>query len=202
MKRIIKRIFDIFFSLLLLTVFFPLLIATSLLSLLFQGNPILFIHERLGENRKSFKMIKFRTMNNEPSISAKDDERRLTEWGRFLRRTSIDEILVLLNVFKGDMSLVGPRPMPVKYFDRFSDYQLKRFNLKPGITGLAQIKGRNNISWDERFRFDVDYVYNNSFFIDLKIIFLTVFVVLKGSGVGSFDSEIMPEFLGKKDKKA
>ena len=103
-------------------------------------------------------------MINKPSVSAKDDERRLTIWGRFLRRTSLDEILALYNVVKGDMSIVGPRPMPVKYYTRFNNNQLKRFLIKPGITGLAQIKGRNKISWDERFKLDVDYVNCNSFF--------------------------------------
>lgn len=201
MKFIVKRIFDISFSFLCLLILSPLILIISVFSYVIQGNPILFIHNRLGQNGKPFKIIKFRTMNNKPSVSAKDDEGRLTIWGRFLRRTSLDEILALYNVFKGDMSIVGPRPMPVKYYKRFNDNQLKRFLIKPGITGLAQIKGRNKISWDERFKLDVNYVNCNSFFLDVKIIFATFFIVLKGVGVKSEDSEIMPEFLGTEKKE-
>ena len=201
MKFMVKRIFDIFFSFLCLLILSPLILIISVFSYIIQGNPILFIHSRLGQNGKPFKIIKFRTMINKPSVSAKDDEGRLTIWGRFLRRTSLDEILALYNVVKGDMSIVGPRPMPVKYYTRFNNNQLKRFLIKPGITGLAQIKGRNKISWDERFKLDVDYVNCNSFFLDVKIIFTTFFIVLKGVGIKSKDSEIMPEFLGTEKKE-
>ena len=147
-------------------------------------------------------MIKFRTMINGKSISAKDDENRITPLGRILRKSSIDELPTIANVFLGKMSLVGPRPMPLKYLNRFDDIQKKRMDMKPGITGLAQINGRNKISWEKRFELDVSYVNNYSMTIDFIILFKTFFVLLFNSDVESKESEIMPEFLGNgNDKK-
>ncbi|MGY8788278.1 MAG: sugar transferase [Fidelibacterota bacterium] len=192
----LKRIFDFFASTLGLIILSPILLICALISFLWQGRAIIFFHGRLGKNGAPFTLIKFRTMSNGPSLSANHDITRLTTWGRFLRRTSIDEIPVLLNVIIGDMSLVGPRPMPTKYLPRFSTSQIKRLNVKPGITGLAQVTGRNNLSWEERFELDVQYVKNHSFIQDLIIIFKTIFIVLSRKNVDAQDQEIMPEFMG------
>ena len=146
-------------------------------------------------------MVKFRTMDNGHSLSAKHDIIRLTPWGRVLRRTSIDELPVLFNVIKGDMSLVGPRPMPTKYLPRFNKSQIKRLKVKPGITGLAQVTGRNSLSWEERFELDVKYVKQNSLIGDLIIILKTLFTVIKGKDIEASDQEIMPEFMGTNASK-
>ena len=134
-----------------------------------------------------------------PSFSAKDDVKRITSLGRLLRKTSLDEIPVLLNVIKGDMSLVGPRPMPLKYLKRFNGHQIKRLNIKPGITGLAQISGRNNLSWEKRFDLDVEYLSKQSLAFDTLILLKTFMIVFKGDGVNAVESEIMPEFMGNED---
>ena len=199
--KITFRILDIVLSLFLLLTCSGLILIVGVVVYLFDGKPLLFVQKRVGLNCQIFNMFKFRTMQNKLSISSIDDEIRLTNWGRFLRRTSIDELPTLLNVLMGDMSLVGPRPMPIKYLERFSDYQLIRFEVKPGITGLAQIKGRNNLSWEERFNLDVTYVKNNSLFNDSLILISTLYVVLTGIGIKSKESEIMPEFFGKKNNK-
>jgi sugar transferase EpsL len=150
----------------------------------------------LGKDGHPFTMVKFRTMDNGHSLSAKHDITRLTSWGRVLRKTSIDELPVLFNVIKGDMSLVGPRPMPTKYLPRFNKSQINRLNVKPGITGLAQVTGRNSLSWEEKFELDVKYVKQNSLIEDLIIIIKTLFTVIKGKDVEASDQEIMPEFMG------
>ena len=192
----IKSGFDIFSSLLGLILLLPIMIVVGIISILYQGFPILFAHERLGKDGRPFTMIKFRTMESGNSLSAEHDIIRLTPWGRVLRRTSIDELPVLFNVIKGDMSLVGPRPMPIKYLSRFNESQILRLKVKPGITGLAQVTGRNSLSWEERFQLDVQYVKHNSFVGDLKIILKTFFIVIKGKNVDAEEQEIMPEFLG------
>ena len=138
-------------------------------------------------------------MDNGHSLSSKHDITRLTPWGRVLRRKSIDELPVLFNVIKGDMSLVGPRPMPTKYLPRFNKSQIKRLNVKPGITGLAQVTGRNSLSWEERFELDVKYVKQNSLIGDLIIILKTLFTVIKGKDIEASDQEIMPEFMGSNE---
>jgi len=193
---LIKSGFDIFSSSLGLILLLPIMIVVGIISILYQGFPILFAHERLGKDGRPFTMIKFRTMESGKSLSAEHDIIRLTPWGRVLRRTSIDELPVLFNVMKGDMSLVGPRPMPIKYLSRFNESQILRLKVKPGITGLAQVTGRNSLSWEERFQLDVQYVKHNSFVGDLKIIFKTFFIVIKGKNVDAEEQEIMPEFLG------
>ena len=174
----------------------PIILIAAVISVISQGFPIFFQHERLGRDGFPFTMVKFRTMDNGHSLSAKHDITRLTSWGRVLRKTSIDELPVLFNVIKGDMSLVGPRPMPTKYLPRFNKSQINRLNVKPGITGLAQVTGRNSLSWEERFALDVNYVKNNSLMGDLIIILKTLIVVFKGKNVDANNQEIMPEFMG------
>tara|TARA_Y100000590_G_scaffold466662_1_gene642811 strand:+ start:3433 stop:4035 length:603 start_codon:yes stop_codon:yes gene_type:complete len=198
---VLKTIFDIIVSILGLIILFPILIIVCLLSLFFQGLPLFFFHDRLGKDEIKFTMIKFRTMSNGESISAEHDITRLTKWGRLLRKTSIDELPVLINVIKGDMSLVGPRPLPVKYLSRFDSFQKKRMKIKPGITGLAQINGRNRLSWDERFNYDIDYIRKRTFLLDLMIIFKTIFLVTYRKNVDGRSQEIMPEFMGSKNNK-
>ena len=193
-----KRLFDVLASMIGLIILSPIILIAAVISVISQGFPIFFHHERLGIDGLPFTMVKFRTMDNGHSLSAKHDITRLTPWGRVLRRTSIDELPVLFNVIKGDMSLVGPRPMPTKYLPRFNASQIKRLNVKPGITGLAQVTGRNSLSWEERFELDVKYVKQNSLIGDLIIILKTLFTVIKGKDVEASDQEIMPEFMGSK----
>ena len=194
-----KRLFDVLASMIGLIILSPIILIAAVISVISQGFPIFFHHERLGIDGIPFTMVKFRTMDKGHSLSAKHDITRLTPWGRVLRRTSIDELPVLFfNVIKGDMSLVGPRPMPTKYLPRFNASQIKRLNVKPGITGLAQVTGRNSLSWEERFELDVKYVKQNSLIGDLMIILKTLFTVIKGKDVEARDQEIMPEFMGSK----
>ena len=194
-----KRLFDVLASMIGLIILSPIILIAAVISVISQGFPIFFHHERLGRDGFPFTMVKFRTMDNGHSLSAKHDITRLTPWGRVLRRTSIDELPVLFfNVIKGDMSLVGPRPMPTKYLPRFNKSQIKRLNVKPGITGLAQVTGRNSLSWEERFELDVKYVKQNSLIGDLIIILKTLFTVIRGKDIEARDQEIMPEFMGSK----
>ena len=170
MHRFLKRLLDLTLSLIILFFISPVMIIICLTCVITHGFPIFFIHERLGLNGKPFKMIKFRSMLVGPSISAEDDVKRITKFGRLLRKTSLDEVPVLFNVIKGNMSLVGPRPMPLKYLKRFNDYQIMRLNIKPGITGLAQISGRNNLSWEKKFSLDIKYLSKQSFSFDIYIL--------------------------------
>ena len=156
---------------------------------------------RLQKNKISFNMIKFRTMREGNSISSEDDAIRQTKFGKLIRRTSLDELPVLINVLKGDMSLVGPRPLLVKYKDRFTSFQDKRHKIIPGITGLAQIKGRNEISWEKKFEYDIQYIEQRSFLLDLRIIFLTIFSVVLLKGTSPSDQEIMSEFMGTEENE-
>ena len=199
MKNIYKRIIDVTISLVVLIVLSPIFFIVIFFSIVSQGFPIFFKQERLGINGNYFNAVKFRTMINGPSKGAKDDEKRITSWGRILRKTSIDEIPLFLNVIKGEMSVVGPRPMPIKYLNRFNNHQIKRMLVKPGITGLAQINGRNKLTWNKKFNLDVEYVKNNNLLLDFKIIFKTIIIVIKSEGVVGDNYEIMPEFLGNEN---
>ena len=180
----------------MLVILAPVLFLVALLFLIIEGSPVLFHHQRLGLNGRPFTLIKFRTMYSGASTSARDDARRITGLGRILRRTSLDELPTLFNVLKGEISLVGPRPLPVKYKDRFSSAQFRRHRVRPGITGLAQTKGRNSLSWTEKFDYDLHYVDNRSLLMDIRILCHTLFLVLKGQGVSPHDQKIMPEFMG------
>jgi len=197
--RFIKPLVDCILSFFLLIVFSPLLLLIS--SILFYENKggILFVQKRPGLNGKSFVIIKFKTM-----IDAYDDENnllpdhiRLTKTGKLVRGLSIDELLQLVNVIKGDMSLVGPRPLMMQYLSRYNPEQAKRHNVKPGITGWAQVNGRNTISWEEKFRLDVEYVGTQSFWLDMKIIAMTIKNVIQRKGISSDDHATMEEFMGK-----
>ena len=165
MKLKMKRLFDIFFSIFLLVILSPLLILIAILVWIFIGQPVLFSQARPGLNEKLFTLVKFRTMTNEKDSNGVllEDSLRLKKFGKFLRSTSLDELPELWNILKGEMSFVGPRPLLVEYLPLYNDYQKRRHKVRPGITGWAQVNGRNSISWNERFKLDVWYVENQSF---------------------------------------
>ncbi len=195
-----KRIFDLVLAVILLVVFFPLLVILAVLVCRKMGAPVIFKQERPGLEGKIFSLYKFRTMKEMLDEQGKvaGDEERLTEFGRKLRKYSLDELPQLYNVLKGEMSFVGPRPLLVEYLERYTPEQARRHEVKPGITGWAQIKGRNAISWDEKFSYDLWYVDNCNFWLDLKILRLTVSDVLRAEGISSAGSATMPEYLGSK----
>lgn len=180
-----KRTFDFLVSLGLLIILFPFMILLCLLIRYKLGNKVLFSQYRPGLNNKIFKMYKFRTMKNESDENGKllPDNLRITPFGSFLRRTSLDELPGLWNILKGDMSLVGPRPLLIEYLDYYTIEESKRHDVRPGLTGLAQISGRNNLEWEQRLKMDVQYVLNQSFFLDVKILFLTIIKVIKKEDV-------------------
>ena len=195
---IIKRCFDITVSVLALIILFPVLIIVAIAVKIKLGGPILFLQERIGIHNKSFKIIKFRTMLDVKDKTGKilPDSDRLTDFGRALRAISIDEIPEFINIIKGDMSLVGPRPLLPKYLTLYSKEQLRRHEVLPGITGWAQINGRNSIKWKEKFKLDLWYVDNWSIGLDLKIMFLTVHKVVKKDGINQDDKVTMEYFNG------
>ena len=193
-----KRIFDLIFSIVVLTLAFPILIIISICIKIFQGGPVLFTQIRVGKNHRVFKIFKFCTMSNKKSTEGAllPDIERISKTGFFLRKTSLDELPGFLNVLIGQMSVVGPRPLPEIYLTRYSKDQKRRHNVKSGVTGWAQINGRNSISWNEKFKLDLWYVDNQSFLLDLKIIFLTIFKVLKTENITPKNKDSMDEFLG------
>lgn len=193
-----KRIIDILvasFGLLLLS---PLLAMVAYLIRREMGSPVLFRQTRPGREGKPFKMIKFRTMNEAIDTEGNilPDASRLTKLGRFLRSTSLDELPELWNVLEGDMSLVGPRPLLMEYLPLYSREQARRHEVRPGVTGWAQVNGRNAISWEEKFALDVWYVDNRSLWLDLKIIWLTILKVIKRDGISATGEATMPKFTG------
>mgnify|MGYP000852178114 FL=1 len=194
-----KRIIDIFSSLIFLLLFWWLYLIVAILVRIKLGSPILFKQARPGLNEKIFTMYKFRTMIDKKDINGNllPDKDRLNKFGRFLRSTSLDEIPEFLNILKGDMSLIGPRPLLVKYLERYSEEQLRRHNVRPGISGWAQVNGRNAISWEDKFKYDIEYVDNLSFLLDLKIIMLTIKKVLIRDGISQVGNATMEEFKGK-----
>lgn len=198
LQLLIKRLIDIICSLLGLIILSPILIIASILVYIKLGSPIFFTQDRLGKDGKIFKMIKFRTMLDAKDKWGQDlpDEERLTSFGRFLRSTSIDELPELINVLKGDMSLVGPRPLLVEYKELYSKEQFRRHEVRPGITGLAQVNGRNAISWGERFKLDVDYVNKYNLLLDINILIKTVTTVLKRDGISQDGHATMEKFNG------
>jgi undecaprenyl phosphate N,N'-diacetylbacillosamine 1-phosphate transferase len=196
-----KRLFDIITSLIGLIIFTPLLVLLSIAIIVVDGFPVIFVQPRLGKNKKEFNIIKFRTMKIGESKSSEEDEIRQTLLGKYLRKTSLDELPVLINVLKGDMSLVGPRPLLIKYSERFNNFQNRRHEVLPGITGLAQINGRNQISWEEKFNYDVQYIDENNFLLDIKILLKTVRSVLLFKGTSPEGKDIMPEFMGSEENE-
>lgn len=197
-RKIFKRWVDFILSLFAIIILSPVLLVLSILVERKLGRPVLFKQERPGKNERIFKMYKFRTMTNtrDKKGNLLPDEKRLTTFGKKLRSTSLDELPELINILKGDMSIVGPRPLLVKYLPLYNKKQKRRHEVRPGITGLAQINGRNAISWEQKFEWDVKYVENITFLGDLKIILDTVKTVLRHEGINSEDSATMEEFRG------
>ena len=197
-RRFWKRFFDFTLSLMALLVLWPVLLALMLLGWIkMKGNPF-FTQNRPGKDGKIFKLIKFRTMTCETDANGDllPDEQRMTRYGQVLRSTSLDELPELINILKGDMSIVGPRPLLVQYLPLYNAHQARRHEVRPGFTGYAQVNGRNAISWEEKFDYDVHYVDNITFLEDWKIIFKTVITVLKRDGINSETSVTMEEFKG------
>jgi general glycosylation pathway protein len=192
-----KRIIDIFLSLVFILLFWWLYFIVAILVRVKLGSPIIFKQQRPGLNEKIFTMYKFRTMTDEKDKDGNllPDKDRLTRFGKFLRSTSLDEIPELLNVLKGEMSLVGPRPLLVEYLSKYTKEEKRRHEVRPGITGFAQVNGRNNTTWDERFKNDIYYVKNTSFLLDLKIIVKTLLKVVKRSDINQSETETMKNFL-------
>ncbi|SFD73144.1 sugar transferase [Flavobacterium phragmitis] len=193
-----KRFIDIILSFLVLLIFLPILIILVVfLAFANKGKPF-FVQKRPGKNEKIFKIIKFKTMNDKKDIQGNllSDAERLTKVGIFVRKTSLDELPQLINVLKGDMSLIGPRPLLPEYLPLYNDFQKKRHNVRPGITGWAQINGRNAILWQEKFKFDVYYVDNLSFGLDIRIIFLTIKKIFKPVGISQEGQATMEYFKG------
>jgi sugar transferase EpsL len=193
-----KRFFDITATLLGLLLIWPFLIVLALLVRIKLGSPVLYCQQRPGLHGLPFTMYKFRTMTDDRAADGNllPDEQRLTGFGKFMRSTSLDELPELINVLKGDMSLVGPRPLLMEYLQLYTQEQARRHGLRPGITGWAQVNGRNAISWEEKFRLDVWYVDNQSFLLDLKILWLTFFKVFKREGISQEGQATMERFKG------
>lgn len=198
-KNGVKRSLDFFLSLLLIVVLSPMLFLLHLLIRVNLGKPALFAQQRPGKNNKVFILYKFRSMTDKKDDNGEmlPDRDRLTAFGQFLRKTSLDELPELYNILKGDMSFVGPRPLLVRYLDRYTPEQARRHEVKPGLTGWAQVNGRNAISWEEKFKLDVWYVDHWSLGLDLKIMIMTLVIVLKRSGISAEGEATMGEFMGE-----
>ena len=197
-RNYLKRVFDFIVSLLALCVLMPVFLVTALvLSFSNNGKPF-FFQRRPGKNEKVFLLVKFKTMNDLRDANGEllPDEKRITRFGKFVRKSSLDEIPQLFNVLKGDMSLIGPRPLLVEYLPRYNDRQKRRHDVRPGITGWAQVNGRNAISWEQKFEFDVWYVENVNFILDMKIIALTLKKTVKSEGISQEGHATMPVFKG------
>jgi len=198
-KNIFKPLFDKILALILIILFAPIMIIVAILIYIWDGEPIIFTQARPGLNEKIFKIYKFRTMTNEKDEFGNllPDEKRLNGIGKIIRSLSLDELPQLFNVLKGDMSFIGPRPLLVEYLPLYNEEQKKRHLVRPGITGLAQVKGRNAISWRKKFRYDVFYVNHLNFKLDLYIICLTILKVIKRDGISQEGQATMEKFNGK-----
>jgi len=201
-KLMIKRIFDVFFALIAVVLLSPVFIVVSILIVVSDGFPVFFTQVRPGREGIPFKLHKFRTMKEvrNKKINIPEDSDRITKLGKFLRRTSLDELPELFNVLEGKMSIVGPRPLLMRYLERYSNEQARRHEVLPGITGWAQINGRNAISWEEKFRLDIWYVDHWTFCLDIRIILQTIWKVIKGEGVSQPGRATMDEFTGNTEK--
>jgi len=198
----IKRIFDITLTSIGLVLISPLLLTVALLVRFKHGTPILFRQQRPGKHGQPFMILKFRTMTDgrDPEGNILPDAKRLTKFGRFLRGTSLDEFPELINVLRGDMSLVGPRPLLMEYLEFYTPEQARRHEVLPGITGWAQVNGRNAITWEEKFKLDAWYVDNQSFLLDVKILWLTFFKVFRREGVSHEGQATMKKFTGTSEE--
>lgn len=201
-EHYIKRMLDIILSGMALIILLPIFLIVCILVRMRLGSPVLFTQDRPGQNEKIFKMYKFRTMTDERDEDGKllADEYRLTKFGKLLRSTSLDELPELWNIFVGDMSIVGPRPLLVQYLPLYNVSQKQRHKVRPGLTGLAQVKGRNALTWEEKFKWDVEYVDNVSFLNDFKIIVSTIVIVFKREGIASDESVTMEPFKGDSEE--
>jgi undecaprenyl phosphate N,N'-diacetylbacillosamine 1-phosphate transferase len=197
-RHFIKPLGDFFIALFLLIILSPIILLTAILLFLANNGKVFFFQQRPGLNSKVFKIVKFKTMRDafdQEGITL-PDELRLTKVGGIIRSASLDELLQLINVLKGDMSLVGPRPLLIQYLSRYNTEQAKRHNVKPGITGWAQVNGRNGISWEQKFKLDVEYVDKQSFALDLKILWMTFVNVIQRKGISADGHVTMEEFKG------
>ena len=199
-KNIFKPLFDRILALILIIILSPIMIVVAILIYLWDGRPVIFTQKRPGFREKIFKIYKFRTMTNERDKDGNllPDAERLKGIGKIIRSLSLDELPQLFNVLKGDMSFIGPRPLLIEYLPLYNERQKKRHNVKPGITGWAQVNGRNAISWEQKFEYDVWYVENLSFLLDMKILWMTVLKVLKRSGISQDGHATMEKFKGSK----
>lgn len=197
-KRYFKRPMDFVLSLIAIIILSPVMIIVSLLVRIKLGGPVIFKQKRPGLNEKIFTMYKFRTMTDEKDKNGQllSDSIRLTKLGKFLRSTSLDELPELFNILKGDMSIIGPRPLLVQYLELYNEHQKRRHEVRPGLSGWAQVNGRNAISWKDKFNLDIEYVDSVSFILDWKIIFLTLKKVLKRDGINAGDMITMEPFIG------
>jgi undecaprenyl phosphate N,N'-diacetylbacillosamine 1-phosphate transferase len=195
-RQLIKPIGDFFVSLFLLIILSPIILITAFFLLIANNGNIFFFQQRPGLNSKPFKIVKFKTMRDafDKDGIPLQDELRLTKVGGIVRSASVDELLQLINVLKGDMSLVGPRPLLMQYLSRYTPEQAKRHNVKPGITGWAQVNGRNSITWEQKFKLDIEYVEKQSFVLDLKILFMTFKNVIQKNGISAKGHVTMDEF--------
>ena len=202
-KYVIKRLLDIIISGVALILLSPILLIVAVLVRTKLGSPVIFHQKRPGKNEKIFTLYKFRTMTDERDEKGNllPDEVRLTSFGKMLRSTSLDELPELWNILKGDMSIIGPRPLLVKYLPLYNEEQKHRHDVKPGLTGLAQINGRNAITWEQKFEYDIEYVNNVSFALDCKIFFGTILAVVKREGISSASDATMPLFTGTPQTK-
>lgn len=186
-QKYIKRLLDIILSLIAIIITLPIFLITGILVLIFLGKPVIFRQKRPGKKEKIFTMYKFRTMSNKKDKDGNllPDELRLTKLGKFLRKTSLDEIPEFINILKGDMSFVGPRPLLVNYLPYYTEEEHHRHDVRPGLTGLAQVNGRNLLDWDDKFKKDLEYVNKVTFIGDMKIIFKTIYIVFKREGINN-----------------
>ncbi len=195
-----KRILDFILAIVLFIITLPILLVVGILVRINLGSPVIFKQKRPGKNEKEFTLYKFRTMNDKRDDKGEllPDDERLTKFGLFLRSTSLDELPELINIIKGDMSFVGPRPLLTEYLDLYNEKQKHRHDVRPGLTGLAQVNGRNLLEWEKRFGYDIEYVNNVSFKEDVKIVFKTISLVLNRKGISSSNSKTMEKFTGSK----
>lgn len=198
-RKFFKRVFDFILSLMAILLLSPIILILIIAGIINMGGNPFFTQERPGKDGKIFKLVKFKSMNNRRDENGEllPDELRLTSYGKFIRNTSLDELPELINILKGDMAIVGPRPLLVRYLTRYNATQARRHEVRPGLTGLAQVNGRNAISWEKKFKYDVEYVDNVSLFLDTKIILKTVLKVVARDGISSETSATMEEFMGQ-----